>query len=107
MPPVTAAPSASPPPASSPPDQLAIASRALWLATLSLMTAFMQTPAPAHRLLLSRRIARNFRTLADQECFDSGCRTRFLRLAARWQSRAEGLEPQRCAAAPGLLDFLF
>jgi hypothetical protein len=75
--------------------QLAQANRALWIATLSLMTAFMQTPAPAHRYLLSRRIARNFETLSGQECFDTGCRASFGRLAKRWQSRSEQLAPDR------------
>jgi hypothetical protein len=69
--------------------QLAQACRALWVATLSLMTAFMQLQAPAHRCLLARRIARNLETLARQECFDAGCRARFARLAPRWHARAQ------------------
>lgn len=77
----------------SPAAQLATASRALWVATLSLMTAFMQMQAPAHRYLLARRIARNFETLAGQECFDSGCRGSFARLAGRWQRRSEQFAP--------------
>lgn len=75
-----------------PPDQatqLAAASRALWTATLALMTAFMQVPAPAHRYLLARRIARNLATLAGQDCFDPGCRASFARLSDRWQARSE------------------
>lgn len=86
--------------------QLAAASRALWAATLSLMTAFMQTGAPAHRYLLARRIARNFDTLQRQECFDSGCRASFSRLARRWGARADSLAPERVARPRGLLDFL-
>ena len=58
---------------------LADACRALWLATLGLMTAFMQQPAPAHRLLLARRIARNLETLAAQDCFSADCRATFAR----------------------------
>ena len=61
--------------------QLAQACRALWIATLSLMTAFMQQQAPAHRYLLARRIGRNLETLAGQDCFDAPCRARFARLA--------------------------
>jgi len=89
--------------------QLAQASRALWIATLSLMTAFMQVPAPAHRYLLARRIARNFDTLAGQECFDSGCRASFLRLAKRWRARSEQFAPERAQPEPrrGWLRFLF
>ena len=68
------------------------ASRALWLATLSLMTAFMQTEAPAHRLLMARRIARNFDTLRQQECFTPECRGRFARLVARWNAHADRLQ---------------
>lgn len=68
------------------------ASRALWLATLSLMAAFMQTQAPAHRLLLARRIARNFDTLRAQDCFDAGSRRRFARLGGRWQAQADRLQ---------------
>ncbi|MGZ5181297.1 MAG: hypothetical protein ACXWC6_16280 [Ramlibacter sp.] len=67
------------------------ASRALWLATLSLMAAFMQTQAPAHRYLMARRIARNFDTLRQQECFSDDCRQRFGRLGKRWTARAERL----------------
>jgi hypothetical protein len=73
--------------------QLAAASRALWTATLSLMAAFMQTPAPAHRYLLARRISRNLGTLARQDCFDRGCRATFARLAGRWQARSEHFAP--------------
>ena len=80
-------------PSASPAFQLAQASRALWVATLSLMTAFMQHQAPAHRLLLARRISRNFDTLARQDCFDSGCRASFARLASRWRARSEQLSP--------------
>ncbi|HEY1230453.1 MAG TPA: hypothetical protein VGF26_24355 [Ramlibacter sp.] len=69
------------------------ASRALWLATLSLMAAFMQTQAPAHRYLLARRIARNFETLRTQDCFSPECRRRFDRLGARWQRQADRLRP--------------
>lgn len=65
----------------------------MWSATLALMTAFMQMQAPAHRYLLARRIARNFETLAGQECFDSGCRGSFGRLALRWQRQAEQFAP--------------
>lgn len=86
--------------------QLAQASRALWIATLSLMTAFMQNPAPAHRYLLARRIARNLDTLARQDCFDAGCRARFSRLARRWHDRAESLAPGAPAPRRGLLRFL-
>ncbi|TFY97685.1 hypothetical protein [Ramlibacter humi] len=68
------------------------ASRALWLATLSLMAAFMQTQAPAHRCLMARRIARNFDTLGEQECFSQDCRQRFARLGTRWHRRADSLQ---------------
>lgn len=68
---------------------LSEASRALWLATLSLMAAFMQTQAPAHRLLMARRIARNFATLREQDCFSPDCRSRFARLGTRWSERAD------------------
>lgn len=78
----------------SPAAQLVQANRALWTATLSLMAAFMQTAAPAHRYLLARRIARNFDTLSRQDCFDAGCRLSFDRLARRWQLRAEQCAPE-------------
>ncbi|HEY0822690.1 MAG TPA: hypothetical protein VGD76_02800 [Ramlibacter sp.] len=77
----------------SPAFQLALANRALWAATLSLMTAYMANQAPAHRCLLARRISRNFDTLSRQDCFDSGCRSSFGRLARRWHARAEQLAP--------------
>ena len=68
---------------------------ALWSATLALMTAYMQTAAPAHRLLLARRIAANFQTLARQEIFSPASRESFVRLQQRWQFRAERLAPER------------
>ncbi|GAB3770181.1 hypothetical protein GCM10028796_36610 [Ramlibacter monticola] len=91
----------------SPAPQLAQASRALWVATLSLMAAYMQNPAPAHRLLLARRIARNFDTLGRQECFAPGCRATFARLARRWQARAEQLTPEGPAPRRGWFARLF
>ncbi len=69
--------------------QLAQACGTLWLATLSLMTAFMQTQAPAHRLLMARRIAANLRTLSGQPCFDAKTRATFERLGDRWAARAD------------------
>jgi hypothetical protein len=115
MPSAFAAPSAPAlPPAShapaqasaSPAQQLAQAHGALWLATLSLMTAFMQTPAPAHRYLLARRIGRNLDTLARGDCFDSGSRATFARLSSRWSARAEQFAPREEAVGKGLLGFL-
>lgn len=112
MPSLRTAPAAplSPPPESSPApapaapaELLAQANRALWAATLSLMAAFMQTPAPAHRYLLARRISRNFDTLSRQDCFDAGCRASFGRLTRRWQQRAEQLSPTGPRPAEGLL----
>lgn len=62
---------------------------ALWLATLSLMTAYMQNPAPAHRLMTARRIARNLDTLSRQDTvFTPDCRSTFARLAVRWSGIA-------------------
>ena len=90
----------------SPAQALALASRALWLATLSLMTAYMQNAAPAHRLLLARRIAGNLQTLAGQDCFGSRCRGSFARLARRWQARADQLTPQGESPRRGLLQRL-
>lgn len=75
------------------------ASRALWLATLSLMTAFMQTQAPAHRYLMARRIARNFETLREQECFSDDCRQRFARLGSHWHQRADRLQGRPAGSA--------
>ena len=77
------------PAAAEAPMTLTQASQSLWLATLSLMTAFMQTAAPAHRYLLARRIARNFDTLREQPCFTQRTRESFTRLARRWQRKAE------------------
>ena len=88
--------------------QLAEACRALWLATLSLMTAFLQTQAPAHRCLLARRIAGNLRTLSGQPCFDEACRSTFTRLADRWTAQAEQYAPSETrSGGGGLLRALF
>ena len=70
------------------------ACNALWAATLSLMVAFMQTQAPAHRYLMARKIARNFATLQEEECFTPESRESFARLAARWTVKADRLAPQ-------------
>ncbi|MBA2674612.1 hypothetical protein [Ramlibacter sp.] len=75
-------------------QELAQACKALWLGTLSLMTAFMQIQAPAHRLLLARRIARNFETLQAQDCFSPADRASFARLSQRWSATAQHLDPE-------------
>ena len=89
---------ASPAPASLEADmlaaQLATACTALWTATLSLMTAFMHTPAPAHRYLMARKIARNLATLQEQDCFSASSRASFARLCRRWSDKADRLAPQ-------------
>jgi hypothetical protein len=80
---------------------------ALWTATLSLMAAYMQQPAPAHRLLLARRIAANFSTLAGQDSFAADCREAFARLSSRWQAIADGHgRPAAGAGGRGLLERL-
>jgi hypothetical protein len=86
-------------PTASPGPTLQDASRALWLATLSLMAAFMQTQAPAHRLLMARRIARNFEALRGQECFSEDCRRRFASLESRWHAQADRLQGKPVASA--------
>jgi hypothetical protein len=81
----------------SPGELLALsqACKSLWLATLSLMTAYMQCHQPAHRYLLARRISRNFSTLyAQPECFNATQLASFARLSARWQDRADRLAPE-------------
>lgn len=74
-------------------DALALsrACAALWMATLSLMTAFMQTTAPAHRYLIARKIARNLGVLREQDCFTAECRMIFSNLSQRWTAKAEQL----------------
>lgn len=79
-------------------QQLAQACHSLWLATLSLMTAYMHNGAPMHRYMLARKIARNFTTLKDQECFGAHTRDYFAKLARRWQRTADSLSPD--ASAP-------
>ena len=70
---------------------LSQACAALWMATLSLMTAFMQTAAPSHRYLIARKIARNLGTLREQDCFTAECRTIFSNLSQRWSAKADQL----------------
>jgi len=74
--------------------ELSRACTALWTATLSLMTAFMHTTAPAHRYLIARRIARNLATLREQECFTAQCRQTFAKLSRRWNDKADQLGRQ-------------
>jgi hypothetical protein len=85
--------------------QLASACTALWTATLSLMVAFMQTRAPAHRLLMARRIARNLATLQEQDCFSVPSQETFAKLSLRWSATADRLarEEQRPRGGIGLL----
>lgn len=74
--------------------KLSRACAALWTATLALMTAFMQNPAPAHRVLIARKIAKNLKLLHEQECFTTECRMIFSNLAQRWTANAELLTRQ-------------
>lgn len=77
-------------------DALALsrACTALWTATLSLMAAFMQTSAPAHRYLIARKIARNLETLRQEDCFTPECRATFGKLSERWANKADQLGRQ-------------
>ncbi|HEY0883721.1 MAG TPA: hypothetical protein VGE20_00475 [Ramlibacter sp.] len=71
---------------------LAQACSALWVATLSLMTAFMQNAAPAHRYLIARKIAKNLAMLREEEAvFSPECRMIFNNLAQRWSAKADQL----------------
>ncbi|MDF2464606.1 MAG: hypothetical protein K0Q43_2841 [Ramlibacter sp.] len=74
--------------------KLTRACAALWTATLALMTAFMQNPAPAHRVLIARKIAKNLKLLHEQECFTTECRMIFSNLAQRWTANADRLTRQ-------------
>jgi hypothetical protein len=82
--------------------ELAQACHALWTATLSLMVAFMHQRAPAHRYLLAKRIARNFETLKEQECFSGPSRQKFAQLASRWERKVHALSPAP-QTQPGVL----
>lgn len=74
--------------------KLTRACAALWTATLALMTAFMQNPAPAHRVLIARKIAKNLKLLHEQECFTTECRMIFSNLSQRWTANADRLTRQ-------------
>jgi hypothetical protein len=91
-------------------DHLALSSAcaALWMATLALMTAFMQNTAPAHRYLIARKIARNLGTLNEQDCFTTECRMIFSNLSQHWQVKADQLAPneERPRGGIGLLPAL-
>ena len=68
---------------------------ALWVATLSLMTAFMHNNAPAHRYLIARKIAKNLAMLhREEQVFSAECRMIFDNLARRWTANAEQLAHQ-------------
>lgn len=81
---------------------LSRASTALWVATLALMTAFLHNTAPAHRYLIARKIARNLRTLREQDCFTTECRMIFSNLAERWHSKADLLSPEEARPTGGI-----
>lgn len=81
--------------------KLSRACAALWTATLALMTAFMQNPAPAHRVLIARKIAKNLKLLHQQECFTNECRMIFSNLSQRWTAKAELLTAQADPPAGG------
>jgi hypothetical protein len=83
---------------------LSRACTALWVATLALMTAFMQTAAPAQRYLIARKIAKNLAMLREEEqVFTAECRMIFGNLAQRWSAKADQLAPddQRPRAPTG------
>lgn len=80
-------------PAADAQQALAQACKSLWLATLSLMVAYMQNAAPAHRMLLARRIAGNFGVLREQDCFGAETQAHFAKLARRWERTAARLSP--------------
>ena len=82
---------------------LECACTALWSATLSLMTAYMQLHAPAHRSLLARRIAANFETLSRQDSFSGATRESFARLHQRWHATASRLALPSRPEGAGLL----
>lgn len=82
---------------------LSQACSALWVATLALMTAFMQTTAPAHRYLIARKIAKNLAMLRGEEAvFSAECRMIFSNLAQRWTAKAEQLAPGQDQARGGM-----
>lgn len=86
---------------------LAQACHALWLATLSLMTAFMQSPQPAHRLMLARRIARNLRTLQERPSpFAETDLSKFAKLQERWDRKVLALSPEGERMATGAIGWL-
>jgi hypothetical protein len=87
-------PSATPPRGAQQ-QELVQACMALWVATLSLMTAFMHNQAPAHRYLLARRISNNLATLEQQECFSRASRATFGKLCRRWNGTADQLGQQQ------------
>ena len=94
MPPATAADAATSAQGATQALALPRACTALWVATLSLMTAFMQTGAPAHRYLIARKIAKNLSLLHEQEpVFSAECRMIFAKLAERWTAKADRLAP--------------
>jgi hypothetical protein len=89
-------------------DRLALqrACAALWVATLSLMTAFMHNNAPAHRYLIARKIAKNLTMLHEEEqVFTVESRMTFSILAQRWTTKADQLARQneRPRGGAGLL----
>ncbi len=66
-------------------DDLNQACRALWRATLRMMNAYLSTRGPAQRVMLARRIARNFQTLErESPQFAPASREAFARLSRRW-----------------------
>jgi hypothetical protein len=85
---------------------LSRACSALWTATLSLMAAFMQTSAPAHRYLIARKIARNLETLREQDCFTPECRATFSKLSQRWTAKADQIARQEDKPRGGIGGFL-
>ncbi len=87
----------SPHAAASNDDRIALqrACTALWVATLSLMTAFMHNNAPAHRYLIARKIAKNLSMLQREELvFTAECRMIFSNLAQRWTAKADQMAHQ-------------
>lgn len=95
----------SPHPAAANDDLMALQSACtgLWVATLSLMTAFMHNQAPAHRCLIARKIAKNLAMLhREEQVFTVECRMIFSNLAQRWTVNADQLVANHDKASGGI-----
>ena len=59
----------------------------MWTATTGMMSTFMRSTAPGHRLVVARKIAQNLGVLGGDPLLSAECRRSFGNLGQRWEAK--------------------